>query len=70
MIMTIEMIRKLRILYAHAILVIIVGEVYEELKKGPTPDPEDIDEYVARRPFLGFERSSMGLSGKNTAGRS
>jgi type I restriction enzyme M protein len=27
------------------------GEVYEKLKKDPTSDPEDIDEYVSRRAF-------------------
>jgi type I restriction enzyme M protein len=27
------------------------GEVYEDLKKDPTSDPEDIDEYVSRRVF-------------------
>jgi len=27
------------------------GEVYEELKKDPTSDPEDVDEYISRRVF-------------------
>jgi type I restriction enzyme M protein len=45
--------------YKHVVLSLIFlkfisdafGEVYEELKKDPTSDPEDVDEYVARRAF-------------------
>jgi type I restriction enzyme M protein len=46
--------------YKHVVLGLIFlkyisdafGEVYEELKKDPTSDPEDVDEYIARRIFL------------------
>lgn len=45
--------------YKHVVLGLIFlkyisdafGEVYEELKKDPTSDPEDVDEYIARRAF-------------------
>ncbi len=45
--------------YKHVVLGLIFlkyisdafGEVYEELKKDPSADPEDVDEYVARRAF-------------------
>src|SRR5437867_6703688 len=45
--------------YKHVVLGLIFlkyisdafTEVYEELKKDPTSDPEDIDEYLARRAF-------------------
>src|SRR6266487_3499125 len=45
--------------YKHVVLGLIFlkyisdafGEVYEELKKDPTSDAEDVDEYIARRSF-------------------
>jgi type I restriction enzyme M protein len=45
--------------YKHAVLGLLFlkyisdafGEVYEELRKDPTSDPEDVDEYVSRRVF-------------------
>jgi len=45
--------------YKHAVLGLlflkyisdVFGEVYEELKKDPTSDPEDVDEYLSRRVF-------------------
>ena len=45
--------------YKHVVLGLIFlkyisdsfGEVYEELKQDPTSDPEDVDEYIARRAF-------------------
>ena len=45
--------------YKHVVLGLIFlqyisdafSEVYEELKKDPTSDPEDADEYIARRAF-------------------
>jgi type I restriction enzyme M protein len=45
--------------YKHVVLGLIFlkyisdafGEVYEQLKEDPTSDPEDVDEYIARRAF-------------------
>jgi type I restriction enzyme M protein len=45
--------------YKHVVLGLIFlkyisdafGEVYVELRRDPTADPEDVDEYVARRAF-------------------
>jgi type I restriction enzyme M protein len=46
-------------LYKHVVLGLIFlkyisdafGEVHQELKKDPTSDPEDVDEYISRRAF-------------------
>ena len=46
-------------IYKHVVLGLIFlkyisdafGEVHEELKKDPTSDPEDVDEYISRRAF-------------------
>lgn len=55
--------------YKHVVLGLIFlkyisdafKEVYEELKKDPEADPEDVDEYIARRVFFVPEKSKMGL---------
>lgn len=59
--------------YKHVVLGLIFlkyisdafSEVYEELKKDPTSDPEDIDEYVARRVFWVPEKARWDYLVKN-----
>jgi len=51
--------------YKHVVLGLIFlkyisdafKEVYEELKKDPESDPEDVDEYIARRVFFVPEKA-------------
>lgn len=55
--------------YKHVVLGLIFlkyisdafNEVYEELKKDPTSDPEEVDEYVAKRVF-GFQKKQDGIT--------
>ena len=51
--------------YKHVVLGLIFlkyisdafKEVYEELKKDPESDPEDVDEYISRRVFFVPEKA-------------
>jgi type I restriction enzyme M protein len=59
--------------YKHVVLGLIFlkyisdafSEVYEELKKDPTSDPEDVDEYKARRVFWVPEKARWDYLAKN-----
>jgi type I restriction enzyme M protein len=59
--------------YKHVVLGLIFlkyisdafAEVYEELKKDPTSDPEDVDEYIARRAFWVPEEARWDYLTKN-----
>lgn len=59
--------------YKHVVLGLIFlkyisdafNEVYEELKKDPTSDPEDIDEYKSRRVFWVPEKARWDYLAKN-----
>ena len=59
--------------YKHVVLGLIFlkyisdafKEVYEELNKDPTADPEDVDEYIARRVFFVPEKARWEFLQKN-----
>src|SRR2546427_1352967 len=59
--------------YKHVVLGLIFlkyisdafNEVYEELKKDPTSDPEDVDEYKSRRVFWVPEKARWDYLAKN-----